>query len=155
MPGASSKIDAEILRVQNEIKALDRSISAQQQQRNALSTNLDSLLAAKEKSDMLASSFLLLRIQATYYVATFLNACICNFAFSQCLFTHFLFLTVAVCREAVSSRIGAEREWGDAHGFPWSPTLQSMLRECFRLSSFRPGQIEAINCVRASRIYAA
>jgi hypothetical protein len=74
MPGASSKIDAEISRVQNEIKALDRSISAQQQQRNTLSTNLDSLLAAKEKSDMLASSFLLLRIQATYYVAIFLNA---------------------------------------------------------------------------------
>ena len=71
MPGASSKIDAEILRVQNEIKALDRSISAQQQQRNALSTNLDSLLAAKEKSDMLASSFLLLRIQATYYWPNF------------------------------------------------------------------------------------
>ncbi len=56
IPGASSKIDAEITRVQNEIKSLDRSISAQQQQRNALSANLDSLLAAKEKSDMLAPS---------------------------------------------------------------------------------------------------
>jgi septal ring factor EnvC (AmiA/AmiB activator) len=74
MPGASSKIDAEISRVQNEIKALDRSIAAQQQQRNALSTNLDALLAAKEKSDMLASSFPLLRIQAAYYTAIFLNA---------------------------------------------------------------------------------
>jgi hypothetical protein len=51
--GASSRNDAEILRVQNEIKALDRSILAQQQQRGALSANLDALLAAKEKSDML------------------------------------------------------------------------------------------------------
>ena len=52
LPGASSRIDAEIARVQNEIKALDRSISAQQQHRNSLSASLDSLLAAKEKSDM-------------------------------------------------------------------------------------------------------
>jgi hypothetical protein len=51
--GASSRNDAEISRVQNEIKALDRSILAQQQQRSALSANLDALLAAKEKSDML------------------------------------------------------------------------------------------------------
>ena len=50
---AASRIDAEIARVQNEIKALDRSILAQQQQRSTLSANLDSLLAAKEKSDML------------------------------------------------------------------------------------------------------
>ena len=51
-------------------------------------------------------------------------------------------------RDAVSFRIGSERAWGDANGFPWSPILQSMLSECFRLHSFRPGQLEAINCVR-------
>ena len=55
LPGASSSVDAEIARVQNEIKALDRSISAQQQKRSALSASLDALLAAKEKSDMSGS----------------------------------------------------------------------------------------------------
>jgi RecQ family ATP-dependent DNA helicase len=101
LPTTSSRVDAEIARVQNEIKALDRSISAQQQQRSALSANLDALLAAKEKSDM----------------------------------------------DEISSRIEGEREWSDAQGFPWSKTLNIMLRECFRLHTFRPGQLEAINCV--------
>ena len=52
-----------------------------------------------------------------------------------------------VCRDAVSSRISSERQWADAQGFPWSQILHSMLSECFRLHSFRPGQLEAINCV--------
>jgi hypothetical protein len=54
LPGATSQIDTEISQIQNEIKALDRSILAQQQRRSALSGHLDSLLAAKEKSDMYA-----------------------------------------------------------------------------------------------------
>ena len=54
-----------------------------------------------------------------------------------------------VCRDAVSSRISSERQWADAQGFPWSQILHSMLSECFRLHSFRPGQLEAINCVRS------
>jgi len=55
LPGASSSVDAEIARVQKEIKALDRNILALQQQRSALSANVDTLLAAKEKSDMSAA----------------------------------------------------------------------------------------------------
>lgn len=47
----------------------------------------------------------------------------------------------------MSSRISSERQWADAQGFPWSQILHSMLSECFRLHSFRPGQLEAINCV--------
>lgn len=69
---AASRIDAEIARVQNEIKALDRSILAQQQQRSTLSANLDSLLAAKEKSDMLAPTH-----SAHFPVYCFIATCAC------------------------------------------------------------------------------
>jgi hypothetical protein len=140
---ASTKIDAEIARVQNEIKSLDRSILAQQQQRSVLSANLDALLASKEKSDMSTPP---LRF-----------ACPPNdnpplFAI---LLIYFLtnqheqiFLTTPIfCRDEISTRINGEREWADPRGFPWSSTLHTMLRECFRLHSFRPGQLEAINCV--------
>jgi hypothetical protein len=65
LPGASAKVNAEIARVQNEIKALDRSILAQQQQRSVLSANLDALLASKEKSDMSTPHFALHALHMT------------------------------------------------------------------------------------------
>jgi hypothetical protein len=137
---AASRIDAEISRVQYEIKALDRSILAQQQQRSTLSANLDSLLAAKEKSDMLPPTCL-----------AFLSFALSPHAHASAQFISNLlaiyFPVNLVCRDAVSSRISSERQWADAQGFPWSQILHSMLSECFRLHTFRPGQLEAINCV--------
>ena len=143
LPGASSSVDAEIARVQNEIKALDRSISAQQQKRSALSASLDALLAAKEKSDMSGFSPSLI---PSFCSPAFQSKPRVYFAFLKTLshpHPHFF-----PHRDSTSVRIGSERQWDDAHGFPWSSTLHSMLRECFRLHSFRPGQLEAINCVR-------
>ncbi len=142
LPGASSRVDADIARVQNEIKALDRSITALQQQRSALSANLDALLAAKEKSDMSTT-----HLSTTPAIRLPAALCMSPVPFLSLVHVSVFHLTPMLCRDEISSRIEGEREWADAHGFPWSTTLNSMLRECFRLRSFRPGQLEAINCV--------